>query len=53
MALTATATPRVQEDVLVQLKMQHACVFVQSFNRPNLVYEVRPKHASKVRCLSD
>lgn len=42
-ALTATATPKVQEDILKNLSMPDANVFKSSFNRPNLYYEVRPK----------
>lgn len=42
-ALTATATPKVQEDILKNLSMTDANVFKSSFNRPNLYYEVRPK----------
>jgi ATP-dependent DNA helicase RecQ len=42
-ALTATATPKVQEDILKNLNIQDANVFKASFNRPNLYYEVRPK----------
>ena len=42
-ALTATATPKVQEDILKNLGMTDAKVFKASFNRPNLFYEVRPK----------
>ena len=42
-ALTATATPKVQEDILKNLAMTDANVFKSSFNRPNLYYEVRPK----------
>ncbi|MEM6541900.1 MAG: RecQ family ATP-dependent DNA helicase, partial [Bacteroidota bacterium] len=41
--LTATATPKVQEDIIKNLGMQDAKVFKASFNRPNLFYEVRPK----------
>ncbi|MDO4728507.1 MAG: RecQ family ATP-dependent DNA helicase [Bacteroidota bacterium] len=41
--LTATATPKVQEDILKNLEMPNARVFKASFNRPNLYYEVRPK----------
>ncbi|MGB0789242.1 MAG: RecQ family ATP-dependent DNA helicase, partial [Marinirhabdus sp.] len=41
--LTATATPKVQEDILKNLAMQDANTFKASFNRPNLFYEVRPK----------
>ena len=42
-ALTATATKKVQEDILKNLQIQDANVFKASFNRPNLFYEVRPK----------
>lgn len=42
-ALTATATPKVQEDILKNLGIPDAKVFKASFNRPNLFYEVRPK----------
>ena len=42
-ALTATATTKVQEDILKNLHIQDANVFKASFNRPNLFYEVRPK----------
>ncbi len=42
-ALTATATPKVQEDIQKNLGMQDAKVFKDSFNRPNLFYEIRPK----------
>ena len=42
-ALTATATPKVQEDILKNLGIPDARVFKASFNRPNLFYEVRPK----------
>lgn len=42
-ALTATATPKVQHDIKKNLGMQNANVFKSSFNRPNLYYEVRPK----------
>ena len=45
-ALTATATPKVQEDILKNLVIQDAKVFKASFNRPNLFYEVRPKTAN-------
>lgn len=41
--LTATATPKVQEDILKNLDMSNAAVFKASFNRPNLYYEIRPK----------
>ncbi len=42
-ALTATATPKVQHDIQKNLGMLDAAVFKSSFNRPNLYYEVRPK----------
>jgi ATP-dependent DNA helicase RecQ len=42
-ALTATATPKVQSDILKNLGIQNAAVFKSSFNRPNLYYEVRDK----------
>jgi len=43
-ALTATATPKVQHDIQKNLGMLDASVFKSSFNRPNLYYEVRPKN---------
>ena len=43
--LTATATPKVQEDILKNLNIPNATTFKASFNRPNLFYEVRPKTA--------
>jgi len=42
-ALTATATPKVQSDIQKNLGMQNSKVFKSSFNRENLYYEVRPK----------
>lgn len=42
-ALTATATPKVQEDIQRNMGMIDAEIFKDSFNRPNLYYEVRPK----------
>ena len=42
-ALTATATPKVQDDIQKTLGMNNALVFKDSFNRPNLYYEIRPK----------
>lgn len=48
-ALTATATPRVREDILTQLGLREAAVFVASFNRPNLTYLVEPKQAAAAR----
>ena len=42
-ALTATATPKVQEDIIKNLKLDKAKIFKASFNRPNLFYEVKHK----------
>ena len=42
-ALTATATPKVQHDIIKNLKITDANIFKSSFNRPNLYYEVRTK----------
>ena len=46
MALTATATERVQDDILTQLRLRDPYIHIASFNRPNLYYEVRPKSRS-------
>lgn len=46
-ALTATATPKVQLDIKKNLKIEEVPVFKSSFNRPNLYYEVRPKKHTK------
>ena len=43
LAFTATATPRVREDIVAQLALRDAAIHVSSFNRPNLFYAVRPK----------
>lgn len=43
LTLTASATPKVQQDIIRNLQMEDARLFVSSFNRPNLYYEVRPK----------
>ncbi|KAG9328368.1 hypothetical protein JZ751_014436 [Albula glossodonta] len=48
MALTATATPRVQKDILNQLQMSRPQIFTMSFNRHNLKYTVLPKRPKKV-----
>ena len=45
-ALTATATERVRQDIAAQLRMERPAFFVDSFNRPNLNYSVRPKRRS-------
>ncbi len=49
MALTATATPKVQQDIQKNLNMMNAVVFKSSFNRPNLYYEVRSKGPDVVK----
>lgn len=46
-ALTATATPKVQQDIQKNLQMEEAAVFKSSFNRKNLYYEIRPKTDTK------
>ena len=43
-ALTATATPKVQNDIIKNLKIDDSKLFKSSFNRPNLYYEIRPKN---------
>jgi ATP-dependent DNA helicase RecQ len=42
-ALTATATPKVQTDIVKSLEMEDPCIYISSFNRDNLFYEIRPK----------
>lgn len=42
-ALTATATPKVQDDIVKNLELRDPKVFISSFNRPNLYYEIVPK----------
>ncbi len=44
-ALTATATPKVQQDIAKNLRMEESALYKSSFNRKNLYYEVRPKLA--------
>ena len=43
-ALTATATPKVRHDIMKNLKCLDATLFLDSFNRKNLFYDIRPKH---------
>ncbi|HBN06862.1 MAG TPA: ATP-dependent DNA helicase RecQ, partial [Bacteroidales bacterium] len=47
-ALTATATPKVQQDIMKNLEINDANVYISSFNRPNLYYEIRPKPKKEV-----
>jgi ATP-dependent DNA helicase RecQ len=42
-ALTATATPKVQSDIVKNLELRNPQIYLSSFNRPNLYYEIRPK----------
>lgn len=42
-ALTATATPKVQDDIVKNLELRSPAIFIDSFNRPNLYYEIVPK----------
>jgi len=46
-ALTATATPKVQQDIKRNLQMEEASIFKSSFNRENLFYEIKPKINAK------
>jgi len=48
-ALTATATPKVQQDILKNLNILSSRVYKSSFDRPNLYYEIRPKSKNVVR----
>lgn len=51
MALTATATPRVQKDILHQLRLKTPGVYTASFNRPNLKYRILPKQDPREQTL--
>lgn len=50
-ALTATATERVKQDIIAQLKLDKAKTFVTSFNRPNLAYQVEAKNQAYSKLL--
>ncbi len=52
MALTATATERVREDIVKHLKLRAPAVHVASFNRPNLTYRVKPKRGAAEQLLA-
>jgi ATP-dependent DNA helicase RecQ len=52
MALTATATEKVREDIICQLSLEKAKIFISSFNRPNLFYSVLPKKDSYVQLIN-
>ena len=52
MALTATATARVRDDILKQLKFREPQSYVASFDRPNLTYRVQPKNAAYEQLLT-
>src|SRR5580765_3763652 len=52
MALTATATARVRDDILKQLKLREPRSYVASFDRPNLTYRVEPKNAAYEQLLT-
>lgn len=52
-ALTATANPRVRDDIISQLRLERGRVFQSSFNRPNLGYRVLPKKKSFPRLLQE
>ncbi len=49
LALTATATERVRDDILTQLRLRDPHIHIASFDRPNIYYEVRPKHKGSYR----
>lgn len=46
-ALTATATPKVQDDIVKNLELREPEIFISSFNRPNLYYEIVPKQSKE------
>lgn len=48
MCLTATATKTVQADVLTILKLNNVKIFIRSFNRPNIKYQVFPKNLKTI-----
>lgn len=50
-ALTATATKRVQEDIIKQLGLRQPRIHITSFNRPNLYYDVKPKNPNSYNTL--
>jgi len=52
LALTASATPRVQEDIIAQLEMKDTVVFQSTFNRPNLVYRLSHSQSKREHILS-
>jgi ATP-dependent DNA helicase RecQ len=52
MALTATATDRVRADIIAQLRLREPGVYVASFNRPNLRYQIEPKRETYARLLA-
>lgn len=52
LALTATATPRVREDIQTQLELREPEIFIASFNRPNLNYRVIPKAKASAQVVS-
>jgi ATP-dependent DNA helicase RecQ len=52
MALTATATRRVQNDIVTQLRLRQPSCYVASFNRPNLTYRVQAKQGAYKQLLS-
>ncbi|MEI7512488.1 MAG: RecQ family ATP-dependent DNA helicase [Candidatus Uhrbacteria bacterium] len=53
MALTATATPRVREDILKQLQLKNGYVFQSGFNRPNLTYRILEKKEALKRLVKE